>query len=495
MMWQGRFDRLFIGGQWVPATGETVEVISPVTEEVLARVPSASVDDMDAAVMAARRAFDEGPWPRLPVPERLALIGDLRRLLEQEHESIAQLITDEMGCPITQSRTHQATSPVNVIDAYLDVAPDYPFRDVRKSRTGHALVTREPVGVVAAVVPWNSPLGISAQKVVPALIAGCSVVLKPAPQTPLSAYLFAELIEKAGFPPGVVNVVPAEREASESLVSHPGVDKVTFTGSTAAGRRIAAICGNDLRRVSLELGGKSAAIVLDDADLDQTVEALRSGAFRNSGQVCTLKTRVLVSPRISDDLVARLEALVTSMPVGDPHDVDTEIGPMVSRAQRTRVESYISAGREQGATLVVGGGRPADLDRGWYVEPTVFSDVTADMLIAREEIFGPVVSVMTYQDETDAIAIANETTYGLSGAVFTADIEHGIDLASRIRTGVVEVNGSPIGLGAPFGGFKTSGIGRENGPEGLDSYTEVRSIGLPQDYQTSPGTNSTAVKG
>jgi aldehyde dehydrogenase (NAD+) len=483
MVWQGQADRLFIGGEWVPASGETIKVVSPTTEELLVEMPSASPTDVDAAVTAARRAFDDGGWSRSPLVERLRLVGELGRLLMEERESIAQLITDEMGCPITQSRKIQATNPVNVIDAYLDVARQYPFRDRRRSQTGHALVTREPVGVVAAVVPWNVPLGISAGKVVPALIAGCTVVLKPAPQTPLIGYLFAQLIERAGFPPGVVNVVPAEREASERLVTHPGVDKVTFTGSTAAGKRIAALCGNDLRRVTLELGGKSAGIVLDDADLDQTVEALRLGSFRNSGQVCTLKTRILVSQRRKDELLHRLESLVSSMAVGDPHDEVTEIGPMVTEGQRARVESYIAAGREQGAKVVVGGGRPLDRSRGWFVEPTVFSDVTPDMKIAREEIFGPVASVLTYQDESDAVALANDTPFGLSGAVFTTDIEHGIDIASRIRTGVVEVNASPIGLTAPFGGFKTSGIGRENGPEGLDTYTELQSIGLPSDFE------------
>jgi len=483
--WQGPSDRLYIGGQWVPATGETIDVVSPTTEQVIARVTSASIADMDLAVKAARGAFDDGPWSGLGLEERLSLIGELRRLLQENQESIAQLITDEMGCPITQSRTIQAVNPVKVIDAYTAIAREYPFRAVRRGDSGNALVTREPVGVVAAVTPWNVPLGISTQKVVPALITGCTVVLKPAPQTPLTGYLLAQLVEQAGFPPGVVNVVPAEREASESLVSHPGVDKVTFTGSTAAGRRIASLCGNDLRRVSLELGGKSAAIILDDADLEQTVDAMRLGAFRNSGQVCTLKTRVLVSPRRKDELVERLEVLTSSMPVGDPHEATTQIGPLVSAMQRSRVESYIASGREQGATLVAGGGRPSHLDRGWFVEPTVFSDVTPNMLIAREEIFGPVLSVIPCQDEAEAVAIANDTTYGLSGAVFTTDLSHGLEVAGHIRTGVVELNGAPIGLSAPFGGFKASGIGRENGPEGLDAFTEVRSIGLPADYALS----------
>ncbi len=478
MVWNGRTD-LFIDGKWVPGSGEALDVISPTTEETLASFPAASVSDAGTAVLAARRALDTGPWALTPLGERLRLVRELRRLLDEERERGAQLMTDEMGCPIAQSRSVLAGAPIDIVDAYLEVAETFPFREVRRARTGTALVTREPVGVVAAVVPWNSPLGISVQKVVPALIAGCTVVLKPAPQTALTGFLFAELIERAGFPPGVVNVVPADRDASEALVTHPGVDKVTFTGSTAAGRRIAALCGHDLRRVSLELGGKSAAIVLDDADFEYTVDALRMGAFRNSGQVCSLKTRVLVSERRQDELVSRLEAMVASMPVGDPHDDSTQIGPMVTHAQRQRVEGFITSGREQGATLVAGGGRPEGLDRGWFVEPTVFANVRPEMLVAREEVFGPVLAVLPYQNEADALAIANDTTYGLSGAVFSANIEHGITLAGRMRTGAVEVNGAPIGLSAPFGGFKESGIGRENGPEGLASYTELRSIGLP----------------
>ncbi|MEV6639586.1 aldehyde dehydrogenase [Amycolatopsis sp. NPDC051371] len=485
MVRQDRADRLFIGGRWVSGTGEVLEVVSPATEKVIARVPSASKADVDAAVRAARLAFDDGPWPHTPLAERLDRIRELRRLLADNQETIARLITDEMGCPITQSRAVQATNPLRVIDAYIDIAHDYKFREVRRSETGNALVTREPVGVVAAVVPWNVPLGISAQKVVPALIAGCSVVLKPAPQTSLDGCLFAELVEKAGFPDGVVNVVPAEREASEYLVSHPGVDKVTFTGSTAAGRRIAALCGQDMRRVTLELGGKSAAILLDDADLGQAVETLRMGAFRNNGQICTLKTRLLVSSRREQELLERMEALVASMPVGDPQDEATEIGPLFSARQRDTVEGYLSAGRAEGARVVVGGGRPRDPGQGWFVEPTVFAGVTPDMTIAQEEIFGPVVSVMTYEDEQEAIATANDSQYGLSGAVFTGDLEHGLRVAGRLRTGVVELNGSPIGLLAPFGGFKHSGIGRENGPEGLDSYTEPRSVGLPENLAVS----------
>ncbi|WNF00344.1 aldehyde dehydrogenase [Streptomyces luomodiensis] len=485
MAGEGRYDRLFVGGQWVPAHGERLEIVSPYTEQVIADVPSASLTDNDRAVAAAREAFDNGPWPRMPLEERIAALRELRRLLADHQEPLARLITEEMGCPIAQSRTIQAVNPVRVIDACLDLAPEFPFRSVRRADTGSALVTREPVGVVAAVVPWNMPVGISVQKIVPAVLAGCTVVLKPAPQTPLDAYLLGELVDRAGFPDGVVNVVPAEREAGEHLVTHPGIDEVTFTGSSAAGRRIASLCGNDLRRVTLELGGKSAAVVLDDADLGQTAEAMRLGAFRNNGQICTLKTRVLVSQTREKELVERLAAMIDTMPVGDPYLENTQIGPLVTSRQRQVVERYITSGREEGATVVTGRGRPAGQDRGWFVEPTLFTGVRPDMKIAQEEIFGPVLSVMTYRDEAEAIEIANDSVYGLHGAVFTTDLDHGVELASRIRTGVVELNGSPAGLKAPFGGFKTSGIGREHGPEGLASYTELRSIGLPPEYAAS----------
>jgi acyl-CoA reductase-like NAD-dependent aldehyde dehydrogenase len=368
-----------------------------------------------------------------------------------------------------------------ILDNYLELVARYPFSSVRRASSGNALVTREPVGVVAAIVPWNVPQAVTMHKLAPALLAGCTVVLKPAPETPLDAYLLAEMLQAAGLPEGVVNVVPAEREVSEHLVTHAGVDKVAFTGSTDAGRRIASLCGRDLRRVTLELGGKSAAVILDDADLEAAVESLRLGSFRNSGQVCTLKTRLLVSHRRERELLDRLVELVASMPVGDPNDPDTEIGPMVSARHRQRVEGYIEIGRTEGAKAVVGGGRPAVLDRGWFVEPTVFSGVEPGMRIAQEEIFGPVLTVLAYDDEDEAVAIANNSSYGLSGSVFTSDVEHGLAVASQIRTGTVELNGSPAGWHAPFGGFKNSGIGREGGPEGFDSYVETRAIGLPRD--------------
>jgi acyl-CoA reductase-like NAD-dependent aldehyde dehydrogenase len=479
MVWQGEYTKLFIGGQWVdPSSTEWIDVQSPFTEELVARVPAASVADVDRAVAAARQAFDHGPWPRMSLTERMDVLRRLGREFEARQAVLAELVTDEMGCPIELSQWYQAGVPKILIDTFLELAADFPFEEVRRSNTGNALVTRVPIGVVAAIVPWNAPQVTTMLKLAPALLAGCTVVIKPAPETPLDSYLLAEMLQSAGLPEGVVNIVPADREVSEHLVTHPGVDKVGFTGSTAAGRRIASLCGEDLRRITLELGGKSAAIVLDDADLDSTVETLRMGSLRNTGQICTLKTRILVPRARQADLVDRLSDMVASMPVGDPKDPATQLGPLVSSRQRERVESYIQIGVAEGARVVLGGGRPAGQQRGWFVEPTIFVDVKPGMRIAQEEIFGPVLAVLSYEDEDEAVAMANDSQYGLSGAVFTSDPRHGLEVARRMRTGTVELNGSSVGFTAPIGGFKHSGIGREAGPEGFDAYVESRSIGL-----------------
>jgi aldehyde dehydrogenase (NAD+) len=475
-------DTHFIGGEWVAsASAERITVVNPATEEVIASVPSASTDDVDRAVAAARRALVSGPWAELDLAGRIAIVRRLRELFVAHSEEFAQLVTAQMGCPITQSRTIQVVNPIRILDSYVDVAETFPFRAIRASEFGRALVIRKPVGVVAAVSPWNVPASMTVQKSVPALLAGCTVVLKPAPETPLAARLYAQLAEEAGVPPGVINVVTADRDASEYLVSHPDVAKVTFTGSTVAGKRIAELCGRDLRRVTLELGGKSAAVILDDADLDHAVASLRMGSFRNSGQVCSLKTRIIVPRRRKDEFIERFVAMTDSLRVGDPLDEATEIGPMVSSRQRNRIEDYIQAGNSAGAKLLRGGGRPAGFDRGWFVEPTVFSDVDPDSVIAQEEIFGPVVSIIDYDSVDEAVAIANNSPYGLGGSVLTTDVEHGLTVAGRIHTGTVELNGSPTGFTAPMGGVKSSGIGREFGPEGLEPFLETMSIGLPDE--------------
>lgn len=473
-------DRLFIGGDWVEPEGTgTIEVRSPATQEPVGRVPEASTADVDRAVAAARRAFDEGPWPHLDPSERATVLAAISAAIVARSDELARLISEENGSPVSWSIMGQVFSATMVADYYVGLAEEYPFREERSGMLGSSLVRKLPVGVAAAIVPWNVPLFISLLKLAPAMVAGCPVVLKPAPETPLDAFVLAEIAAEAGLPAGVLNVVPAGREVGEHLVTSEGVDKVSFTGSTAAGRRIAGLCGERLRRVTLELGGKSAAIVLDDADLDHVVANLLPAAMMNNGQACVAQSRVLVSRNRERELVDALSEAAAKLTVGDPLDAATEIGPLVAERQRDRVEGYIAAGREEGARVTVGGGRPGGLDSGWYVEPTVFAGVDNSMRIAREEIFGPVVSVIPYDDVDDAVAIANDSPYGLSGSVYGADVEAAAEIAGRVRTGTSTVNGFMLEFGSPFGGFKASGLGRELGPEGLEAYLELQSISLP----------------
>jgi betaine-aldehyde dehydrogenase len=469
-------DKLFIGGDWVaPAGTGTIDVISPHTEEVVGRVPDGTAEDVDRAVAAAREAFDHGPWPRLTFAERAAAIGRLAEIYDARQAEMAALITEEMGSPITFSTLAQAPQPLSMLQYYAEYGATFEQEEQRPGLFGPVTVRREPVGVVAAVVPWNVPQFVTMTKVAPALLAGCTIVLKPAPETPLDAYLLAEMAQEAGIPPGVLNIVAAGREVGEHLVSHRGVDKVAFTGSTAAGRRIGAICGEQLKRVSLELGGKSAAIFLDDADLQASMGMLAIAALMNNGQACVAQTRILASRNRYEEVVEAVAAMVTSQPVGDPADPATGIGPLVAKRQQERVEGYIKIGMDEGAKVVVGGlDRPHD--RGWYVAPTVFAGVSNDMRIAREEIFGPVLAVIPYEDEADAVRIANDSDYGLAGTVWTADTEHGMDVARQVRTGTYGVNCYMLESNTPFGGYKASGIGRELGPEGLGGYLEYKSI-------------------
>ncbi|MBB5774188.1 aldehyde dehydrogenase [Nonomuraea jabiensis] len=471
-----RHDRLFIGGEWVaPAGTATIDVVSPHTEEVVGQVPDGTAADMDRAVAAAREAFDHGPWPRMTFAERAEVIGRLAAIYNERQGEMAQLITEEMGSPITFSNLAQAPQPLGMLQYYAELGKTFEQEEQRPGLFGPITVRREPVGVVAAVVPWNVPQFVTMTKVAPALLAGCAIVLKPAPETPLDAYLLAEWAIEAGIPAGVLNIVAAGREAGEHLVSHPGVDKVAFTGSTAAGRRIGAICGEQLKRVSLELGGKSAAIILDDADLAASMGFLSIASLMNNGQACVAQTRILASRNRYDEVVEAVANMVNSQPVGDPADPATGIGPLVAKRQQDRVEGYIRIGMDEGAKVVVGGlDRP--YDRGWYVSPTVFAGVTNEMRIAREEIFGPVLAVIPYEDEADAVRIANDSDYGLAGSVWTADAEHGMDVARQVRTGTYGVNCFMLENNAPFGGYKASGLGRELGPEGLNGYLEYKTI-------------------
>ena len=397
-------------------------------------------------------------------------------------DEFASVITDEVGSPITFSQTAQAQVPTMLLDYYVGLARTFAFDELRQGVLGQNWVLHEPVGVVGAIIPWNVPLFVAISKIAPALAAGCTVVLKPPPETPLFAYVLAEAIMAAGLPPGVVNIVTAGREVGEHLVRHPGVDKISFTGSTAAGRRIGAICGELLRPVTLELGGKSAAIFLDDADVASMVPELLPFAMMNSGQACIAQTRILASRKRYAEVVEALTEEVRRQKVGDPTDPETFCGPLIAERQRARVEGYIAAGREQGARVTIGGGRPRGLERGWYVEPTVFADVDNGMTVASEEIFGPVVCVIPYDDEADAVRIANASNYGLSGSVWTSDHARGLAIARRVRTGTFTVNGCAIDFAAPFGGYKDSGVGREFGPEGLLGFLEVKSVSMPFDY-------------
>jgi acyl-CoA reductase-like NAD-dependent aldehyde dehydrogenase len=477
-----RPDQLFIGGTWTEADSpQCIDVVSPHTEATVASVAAAGPADVDQAIEAARAAFDTGPWSRLDPGERIAAVRGLAKVYGERRSAMAEVITSEIGAPISFAQRAQVALPWTMMTAFCDLAEEYPWREARAGRYGSDIhIRREPVGVVAAIVPWNMPQFLIVTKLIPALLAGCTVILKPAPESPLNALLLAEMAAEAGLPPGALSVLPGDGWVGEYLVNHAGVDKVSFTGSTAAGKVVAAACAKNLRRVSLELGGKSAAIVLSDADPAAVATGVRSASLSNSGQICNALTRVLVPSGRAEEFTDALAAEMTSLVVGDPTDTATQVGPLVAKRQQDRVRGYIETGQAEGARLVVGGAEmPDGLDRGWYVRPTLFDRADNTMRIAREEIFGPVLTVIPYADEQEAVAIANDSDYGLAGSVFTHDTERGLSIAARIRTGTFGVNqGYTMDPFAPFGGVKDSGYGRELGREGIDGYTETKSISV-----------------
>jgi betaine-aldehyde dehydrogenase len=474
--------QIFVGGKLVKSDAKTrIDVVSPNTEEVIGRVPDATPADVDRAVAAAREAFDKGAFPRWSPEERADGISRLSEALKKRSQEIASTISSENGSPISSSLGLQVLSSTMVLDVYAGLAREFAFDETRKGLMGQPVrVRRAPVGVCAAVVPWNVPLYVMAMKLGPALAAGCTVIVKAAPETALDPYPLMEAIQEANLPPGVLNVLSAGRETSEYLVKHPGVDKVSFTGSTATGSRIGAICGEQIKRCTLELGGKSAGIVLEDVNLATAVPQMLGAGLMNNGQACAAQTRFLAPRSRYKEVVDAMAAGMKAMKVGSSLDPATQIGPVVAKRQRDKILGYLDAGKKAGAKVATGGGAPKAEKKGWFIEPTLFYDVDNGMKIAREEIFGPVLVVIPYDGEEEAIAIANDSDFGLGGGVWCGDTAHGVEVAAKIRTGTITVN-TPmlVDMKSPFGGFKKSGIGRECGPEGLAPYLEYQSIIQP----------------
>ena len=468
-------DRLYIGGEWVEPAGEgTIDVLNPSTEEVLGTIPEGTAEDADRAVRAARAAFDE--WSRVSPYERARYSAAIGAKLDERADELAVLFTAELGMPLTLSRMIQVGLPTATFSSQPELVEEIEWEE----EVGNSLIVREPAGVVAAITPWNYPLSQVANKVAPAITAGCTVVLKPSEVVPLNTFVLAEICEQVGLPAGVFNLVTGYGPVvGEAIVSHPETDLISFTGSTRAGRRVSELAAQRVKPVAVELGGKSANVILDDADLEQAVTDGVAKCYLNSGQTCSALTRMLV-PREKVEQAERIAAAVAeSFAPGDPFTEGTMLGPLVSDAQLERVRGYIEKGRAEGARLVTGGAEPPEgLEQGYFVRPTVFSDVTSDMTIAQEEIFGPVLAIMPYEDEDDAVRIANDSIYGLAGGVWSADEERAKAVAARMRTGQVEINGGAFNPLAPFGGYKQSGHGREMGRYGLEEYLVAKSLQL-----------------
>ena len=476
-------DRLFIGGAWLePASSETIDVISPGTEELFLRVAAAGESDIARAIAAAREAFDHGPWPRLTHRERADYLRGIAAGLAHRLDDLAQIWPNEMGITHTMARARVEGLPA-IYGYYADLADSFAFEEVMPSAVAAAgILVREPVGVVGAIIPWNGPSALIAYKIAPALLAGCTVIVKASPEAPGQALVLAEIAEEIGLPPGVINVVTADRGPSEALVRSPLVDKIAFTGSSATGRAIASTVGARMGRYTLELGGKSAGIVLDDYDIAKAADAIAARAVMMTGQVCAALTRIIVPRARHDAMLDGLAAAFAAVRVGDPFDPASQMGPVATGVQRDRIFGFIDGACRDGFKLAVGGGRPAALPRGFFVEPTVFGNVDNGSRLAQEEVFGPVLAVIPADDERHAVALANDSPFGLSGAVFTDDPDRAYAVACAVRTGTVSQNGMRLDFSIAFGGFKQSGVGREGGIEGLRPYLEAKTLlldGLP----------------
>ena len=477
-------DKLYIDGQWVaPKSGRQIEIVSPNSEEVVVRVAEAGKEDMDLAVAAARRAFDEGPWGRMGPAERGQYLLKMAEYLRGREPELAAAWTAQVG-GLASFAPQMVGGGTMAIAAIAGLATSFPFVEKRPShQVKTAIVAREPVGVVAGIAPWNAPYSIMANKVAYTLVAGGTIVVKPSPETPLEAYILAEAAEAVGLPAGVLNLVPGDREASDHLVNNPGIDKVSFTGSTVAGRRIGEVCASRVARCSLELGGKSAAIIRDDFPTDVAAAILGNTITVMSGQVCAMLSRAIVPKARHDELAEAIKGVMQGIRIGNSDAPDTQLGPLAMKRQLERVEGYIAEGRKT-ADLVSGGNRPAHMNKGYFIEPTLFANVDNKSRIAQEEIFGPVLCLIPAEDEEDAIRIANESNFGLNGSVFTNDADAAYRIARRMRTGGVGQNGLRMEFNLPFGGFKQSGIGREGGEEGLWPYLETKTILLDAEPAT-----------
>lgn len=473
------YENIFVGGEWrEPASGKRISVECPANREIIGSCPEATEQDIDAAVTAASEALAAPQWSATSGEDRASYIDALSVALKSRTDDLAACAAQEIAAPYSFCKGQVAMARMT-LKFYGQLARDYEFEERRTGYFGQVLVRKEPVGVVAAIVPFNGPLFAAMLKIGPALASGSTVVLKVPVEAPLFSYILAECIQEAAIPPGVINIVAADRDASEHLVAHPAVAMASITGSVTAGRRVAEICGSQVKRAALELGGKSAAIVCADADLATVVPELAKASVINSGQACAAQTRILIPRSRYEDYVSALAVAYRSMKMGDPSDPETMLGPMIHEGHFRRVKACISAGVDEGARLVTGGGTPEHLKPGYFIEPTLLADVTNDMQVAREEIFGPVVCAIAYDDIEDAIRIANDSEMGLSGSVWTADVDAGIEVGRKIQTGNFTINGFSMDIAAPFGGYKSSGLGRELGEEGLHDYLEYKSINLP----------------